>query len=223
MTLPQPPQLTRALLLRIIELNVLFHGGDDLTDDVLMEWTELYNENATEILALALAALDRLTPYKRGPYKEREVSKGQRRVMEFIGEHPGGTAREMIETLGVDHTNLRRMLQMLCAREHIVKDGRGWRLAGATASIPVVPEEEEEVAVAPLFIGPLRKHPCEIETGEDGQQCGNASEFQLGNRSAVGRVNICSTCIAELQKLKLLESTYGRLYKIEEEHASRAD
>lgn len=141
----EPPRLTRAILFRLLWLFELVNTDDEVGEGALEEWTELSNEHAAEVLALAIAAFDRLEPKKRGAYEKHALGLRQQRLLDLLEGGPLSLT-QIVEQSGIDHSNARHGLLVLKARGFVT---RGTDRLWGRVSESDAPPLSEDVPPAP--------------------------------------------------------------------------
>lgn len=135
----KPPPLTREILMEALEAAQAMRG-DPITEYMLDTWHEIFGDYDIEILALAIAAIDRLTPRSRGYRPRKDLGPTQSRIVDFVRAHPQCSVTEIAKELGVNYGNMRRMMPVLVKRGLIRREYKPggasmvWSVAATTAA-----------------------------------------------------------------------------------------
>ncbi len=152
---PKSP-LTRQELLDALKAFLACDGSGEPRDEDLDTWTMFMWHRGDEVVALALAAIDRLEPRRPGmKYTKHKLGRTQERIVKFLKSDQWRTTTEIAEALGGNYQNIRRMLPVLHARGFIENRveadmSQRWRAVRADPEPIVLPAEPPPEPGLPL-------------------------------------------------------------------------
>lgn len=175
--------LSREMLDRAMVVYGLYRGTDNPPDAIADEWVEFFNEHGSELIALSLAALGRITPppiERRGKYQKHKLGATQQRIVDLLGGSKRLTVTDISRELGQNYQNTRRMLPVLERRGLIrnefdqLREATVWMRSGVGCASEVTPPS------------------CEVGVTEGEPPCGNRADHRI--RLGKSYLYSCAIC-----------------------------